>query len=65
MRYPTKTCVKKRTSDRLVNMLESFPCARPYPSVSGMKKLYWGEDALCVKCGAYVYKVDRQTYDMF
>lgn len=27
----------------------------PCPSITGMRNLYWGKDALIVKCGAYIY----------
>lgn len=42
--------------------LSVFPSAGPNPSIGGMKEKYWGKDALCVKCGRYVYKVDEATY---
>ena len=60
MRHATLT-VKKEVGERL--NLELFPSAGPYPNITGMKNLCWGKDALCVKCGAYVYKVDKSTYD--
>lgn len=40
-----------------------FPNAGPNPHIGGMKKRYWGKDALCVKCGRYVYNVDQETYE--
>lgn len=43
--------------------LGSFGSAGPYLCISGMKAKYWGKDALCVKCGVYVYKVDEETYE--
>lgn len=42
--------------------LSRFGNAGPYPNITGMKERYWGLDALCVKCGAYVYRVDEETY---
>lgn len=42
--------------------LSEFPNAGPWPDVMGMKLKYWGKDALCVRCGNYVYKVDKETY---
>ena len=44
--------------------LEEFPNAGPRPSIVGMKKLYWGENALCIQSGTYVYKVNRETYNL-
>lgn len=40
--------------------LEDCPSAGPRPSVLGMKQLYWGMDALCVRSGQYVYNVTRR-----
>ena len=57
MRYPTVTVRKEFGS-----LLEKFPNAGPRCNVTGMKKLYWGENALCVRCGLYVYHVDADTY---
>lgn len=31
----------------------------PYPCISGMRKLYWGQDALVVKAGIYIYNMGR------
>lgn len=53
--------VKKEYHDKL--NLSQFGNAGPHPCISGMKEKYWGKDALCVKCGAYVYKVDEETYN--
>lgn len=35
--------------------------AGPHPSISGMRKLYWGKDALVVKAGAYAYYMGKDT----
>ena len=37
--------------------LSHFPNAGPNPSVSGMKRMYWGKNALCIRQGQYVYNV--------
>lgn len=39
-----------------------FDWAGPYPNITGMKNLYWGEDAYCVRCGRYVFKVDFELW---
>lgn len=62
--FPTKHTTKQ-TPARRIEELHRFPSAGPHPCVSGMKKLYWGKDALCVRHGAYVFHVDRETYDSF
>lgn len=35
-------------------------------SVTGMKKLYYGKDALLVRCGSYIYNVTSEPsiYEM-
>lgn len=35
--------------------------AGPYPSIRGMRELYWGRDALIVKAGAYAYYMGKDT----
>lgn len=36
---------------------EQFPSIAATGSVKGMKEKYWGADALCVKCGSFIYNV--------
>lgn len=31
----------------------------PHPCITGMRKLYWGMDALIVKLGAYIYYMGK------
>jgi len=42
--------------------LSGNPSAGPNPSITGMKKLYWGIDAYVVKSGSYIYKVSGDLY---
>jgi len=42
--------------------LSGYPSAGPNPSITGMKKLYWGIDAYVVKSGSYIYKVSGDLY---
>ena len=44
--------------------IDIFPSAGPNPNLTGMKILYWGIDAFCVRCGRYVYKVTEEFYNM-
>lgn len=39
--------------------LESFPNFHKSGSITGMKNLYYGKDALLVKCGQWIYNVSR------
>ncbi len=61
---PTKT-VKKADIERKGINLDVFPSSGPRPNITGMKKLYWGKDAFCLKVGVYVYKVTKEVYDLF
>jgi len=60
-RYPTKY-VSIAEAKRL-GLDGRFPVAGPYPSITGMKNLYWGKDALVIRSGIYIYNVDQETYD--
>ena len=57
--------VTKEQAERLGIDLSIYGNAGPYPCISGMKAKYWGLDAFCVKCGAYVYKVPEEIYNKF
>ena len=37
--------------------LSNFPNFAKNGSITGMKKLYYGKDALLVRCGNYIYNV--------
>ena len=37
--------------------LQAFPNFSSSGSIAGMKKLYYGKDALLVRCGSYIYNV--------
>jgi len=37
--------------------IDDFPNFHKSGSISGMKKKYYGKDALLVRCGSYVYNV--------
>lgn len=43
--------------------LKNFPSTGRNGNIQGMRKLYWGQDAYIVKCGAYAYKVDAETFE--
>lgn len=40
--------------------LSEFPNFHVSGSISGMKKLYYGKDALLVRCGSYIYNVSSK-----
>lgn len=43
--------------------LDQYPNFHKSGSIKGMKKLYYGEDALLVRSGSYIYKVPKFVYD--
>lgn len=40
--------------------ISNFPNFHKSGSIAGMKKLYYGEDALLVRCGSYIYNVTSE-----
>lgn len=58
--HRTKT-MKVADGERL--KLEQYPNISSTGSVKGMKKHYWGEDALCIRCGSYIYRVPEHIYN--
>lgn len=36
--------------------------AGPYPSITGMRKKYWGKNALVIRAGAYAYYMGPDMY---
>ena len=40
--------------------LSEFPNFHKNGSIKGMKKLYYGKNALLVRCGDYIYNVSSQ-----
>ncbi len=60
MAYRLKTI---RMKDQMPCDLSKFPCFHKSGSISGMKKKFYGKNALLVKHGHWIYNVDRETYD--
>lgn len=50
---------------RYQSQLERFPSAGPRANITGMRQKYWGENALIIRCGSYIYNVDWATYSRF
>lgn len=48
--------VKKLRAEQ-ASLVENLPNFHKSGSIRGMKKLYYGKDALLVKCGQYIYNV--------
>lgn len=44
----------------LSQSLKKFPNFSKSGSILGMKKLYYGKDALLVRCGKYIYNVTSE-----
>lgn len=64
MNKPVKTVKKEEITRKSID-LNVYPSAGPYPNVTGMKRLYWGKDAYCIRVGIYVYKVTEEIYNLF
>ncbi len=45
--------------------LSVFPNFSASGSIIGMKKLYYGKDALLIKSGGYIYKVTEEIYNFY
>ena len=48
---------------KLIN-IGQYPNFSASGSITGMKKRYYGQDALLVRCGSYIYKVPKEVYEM-
>ena len=53
----TKTLYKR---DAARTRIERFPNFHISGSIAGMKKLYYGKDALLVRCGSWIYNVSSE-----
>lgn len=42
------------------DMVKDFPSFSVTGSIKGMKRMYYGKDALLVRCGSYIYNVTRK-----
>ena len=49
-----------KVNDRAAAKLSIFANFHKSGSIAGMKKQYYGKDALLVRCGQYVYNVTPQ-----
>lgn len=50
----------KTLSKEYHNKVVNFPNFDKSGSIRGMKKLYYGKDALLVRCGNYIYNVSSE-----
>lgn len=53
----TKT-LYKADGERL--KIDRFPCFHVTGSIACMKKLFYGKDALLVRCGSWIYNVSKE-----
>ena len=57
---------KTLTKDEAVSLgvnLSQFPNFSATGSITGMKRLYYGEDALLVRCGGFIYHVGNAMHN--
>ena len=50
---------KMKVAKRKEAGLDSFPNFSASGSVRGMKEMYYGRNALLIRCGSYIYNVTR------
>jgi len=43
--------------------IKKFPNFHKSGSIKGMKKLYYGKNALLVQCGNWIYNVNKKFYN--
>lgn len=55
-KFPVRYLTVARARQLGIN-LDAFPNQGPNPSVIGMRNRYWGEHAMLVRQGEYVYNV--------
>ena len=55
--------ISKKKADRAWLGLSNFPNFHASGSIAGMKKQFYGKNALLVRCGNYIYNVDSETYN--
>lgn len=44
--------------------ISQYPNFHKSGSIAGMKKMYYGKDALLVRCGEWIYHVPENVYNM-
>lgn len=49
----------------LIHDLSVFPNFSASGSIIGMKKLYYGKNALLIKCGSWIYNVTEEVYNHY
>lgn len=49
--------------EKKIYNLSQYPNFSATGSIYGMKKLYYGMDALLVRSGSWIYKVPQEIYD--
>ena len=56
-------CKYMNVADAKKYNLSQYPNFSSSGSIIGMKKLYYGKDALLVRSGYWIYKVPQEVYD--
>lgn len=58
MKQPRVKTIYVKDKERL--KLDTFPNFSRTGSINGMRKLYYGNNALLVRCGSFIYNVTSQ-----
>ena len=59
MSYPMKTRTLYKADGERLN-IDRFPCFHVSGSIAGMKKMFYGKNALLVRCGSWIYNVSKE-----
>ena len=59
MSYPMKTRTLYKADGERLN-IDRFPCFHVTGSIAGMKKMFYGKNALLVRCGSWIYNVSKE-----
>lgn len=56
-------CKYMNKEQKKLYKLSQYPNFSATGSIYGMKKLYYGKDALLVRSGSWIYRVPKEVYD--
>ena len=62
MKHPPRVRILSKENGKLCH-IDNYPNFSVTGSVTGMRKLYYGNDAFLVRCGSWIYKVPAEIYD--
>ena len=61
MKRPPRVRTLSKEKGKLCH-IDNYPNFSVTGSVTGLRKLYYGNDAFLVRCGSWIYKVHAEIY---